>query len=326
MRKILVTGASGFVGTALVDRLATHPDFTPRAVTRHENQHLSPAIDAVQISGLTSDVDWNAALQGIDAVVHAAARVHVMKDTSTDPLIEFRRVNVDGTLNLARQAAKSGVKRFVFISSIKVNGEGTLFDKPYRAEDPPAPADPYGVSKMEAEKELLQLAKETGIDVVIIRPPLVYGPGVKANFASMLKWLDRCAILPFGAVNNRRSFISLDNLIDFIVTSINHPEAANHVFLVSDGEDVSTTELLKKTADAMGKKTLLLPVPVGIMRFVSKLLGKENVTDRLFGSLQVDISKAKKMLGWTPPLSVDEGLLRTVRGAKTSRLENANRL
>jgi nucleoside-diphosphate-sugar epimerase len=314
--KVLVTGATGFVGSAFLARTASDGQFLLRAVLRREVQGLPSEIETVFVEGLTAATVWIAALQDIDVVVHAAARVHVMQDTSTDPLTEFRRVNVEGTLNLARQAATAGVKRFIFISSIKVNGEVTLLDKPFVSDDPPAPIDPYGISKLEAEQGLQLLAKKTGLEVVIIRPPLVYGPGVKANFAAMLKWLDKGVPLPFGAIQNRRSLIALDNLIDFILTCIEHPQAANQIFLVSDGEDVSTAELLRKTANAMGKKSLLLPVPVGAMRFMAKLLGKEAVADRLFGSLQVDISKARNLLGWIPPISVDEGLRRTVLGLK----------
>ncbi len=317
-KKILVTGATGFVGGAFLARAASENLFSLRAALRADVQGLPSGIDTVFVEGLTEAADWRTALKGCSVVIHAAARVHVMQDTSADPLFEFRRVNVDGTLNLARQAVRAGVKRFVFISSIKVNGEGTFLEGPYMADDSPAPVDPYGVSKMEAEKGLLALAQETDMEVVIIRPPLVYGPGVKANFAAMLKWLDKGVPLPFGAVHNQRSLIALDNLIDFIVTSITHPQAANQIFLLCDGEDVSTTELLKKAANAMGKKPLLLPVPVGMMRFGAKLLGKEAVADRLFSSLQIDISKAKNLLDWTPPISVDEGLRRTVQGAKTS--------
>ncbi|AZD30984.1 UDP-glucose 4-epimerase [Pseudomonas chlororaphis] len=241
-------------------------------------------------------------------VIHVAARVHVMHDTLTDPLAAFREVNVEGTLNLARQAVEAGVKRFIFISSIKVNGEQTSSGAPYTADDMPAPVDPYGISKLEAEQGLLALAADTGMEVVIIRPVLVYGPGVKANFLSMMRWLYRGVPLPFGAVQNRRSLVALDNLVDLIVTCIDHPAAANQRFLASDGEDVSTTDLLRKLAFALGKPAHLIRVPVWLMSTVATFLGRRALSQRLFGSLQVDITKNQQLLGWTPPVSLDDAL------------------
>jgi len=247
----------------------------------------------------------------IDVVVHLAARVHIMNDDSSDPLAEFRKVNTDGTLNLARQAAESGVKRFIYLSSIKVNGEITETGQSFVPDDTFVPDDPYGLSKYEAEQGLLALAKETNMEVVIIRPPLVYGPGVKANFHSMMRWIYKGVPLPFGAVYNQRSLVALDNLVSFIIHCIDHPKAANGVFLISDGEDVSTTELLQKVAKAFDKKAILLPVPVSLMKFVSKLLGKADVANRLFGSLQVDSSKARDLLGWKPVITMDGQLKKT---------------
>ncbi|AEY02316.1 NAD-dependent epimerase/dehydratase [Oceanimonas sp. GK1] len=233
-----------------------------------------------------------------------------MKDEVADPLAEYRKVNVEGTLNLARQAAVAGLKRFIFISSIKVNGEQTLLGKPFTADDAAAPEDAYGMSKWEAEQGLRQLAAETGMEVVIIRPPLVYGPGVKGNFASMIKLVEKGLPLPLGAIHNRRSLVALDNLVDLIITCIDHPGAANQVFLAGDGEDVSTTELLRGVANAAGKPCRLLPVPAGLLQLGATALGKKAVAQRLLGSLQVDISKARNLLGWTPPLSVEQGLKR----------------
>ena len=258
--------------------------------------------------------DWSAALVGISTVVHCAARVHVMADTAADPLTEFRRLNVQGTLNLAHQSASAGVQRFVFVSSIKVNGEATQSGSPFAADDVAAPLDAYGISKMEAEQGLRDLAAKTGLEVVIIRPPLVYGPGVKANFAAMMRWLQRGIPLPLGAIHNQRSLVALDNLVDLIVTSLTHPAAANQTFLVSDGEDVSTTELLRRMGQAMGRPARLIPVPVSLLKLAAALVGKPDVAQRLCGSLQVDIEKTRRLLDWTPPLSLDQGLRKAAKG------------
>jgi nucleoside-diphosphate-sugar epimerase len=274
-----------------------------------------PARVRPRVTGdLEPAADWSVALAGISAVVHLAARVHVMADTAANPLEEFRRVNVQGTLNLARQAAAAGVRRFVFVSSIKVNGEATQPGFPFTADDAPAPLDAYGVSKMEAEQGLREIARQTGMDVVIIRPPLVYGPGVKANFAAMMRWLKRGVPLPLGAIHNQRSLVALDNLVDLIVTCITHPAAANPIFPVSDGEDVSTTGLLRRMGQAMGRPARLIPVPAGLLKLAATVLGKPDVAQRLCGSLPVDIEKTRRLLGWTPPLSLDEGLRRAAGG------------
>lgn len=310
---ILVTGANGFVGRSLCAAL-THSGRTVVAATRHTLPNSAPNISNFQIGTLATDADWQHGLQGCDAVVHLAARVHVMADKATDPLTEFRRVNVNGALNLAHQAAKAGVRRFVYLSSIKVNGEQTLPGRPFAEQDVPAPLDPYGVSKYEAEEGLRKLAQQTGMEVVIIRPPLVYGPGVKANFLNMMRWLHRGMPLPFGAINNRRSLVALDNLVDLIITCIKHPAAANQTFLVSDGEDLSTTELLRRMAAALNVPARLLPVPQKLLEMGFRMAGKSDLAQRLCGSLQVDITKACAMLDWKPLISVDEGLRRTAEG------------
>ena len=310
---MLVTGANGFVGSALCARL--RKDGAPvRGAVRSSNARPG-GTEGVTIDGLASDTDWSEALKNVEQVVHLAARVHVMNDKSSEPLAEFRRVNVEGTAALARQAAAAGVRRFVFLSSVKVIGEFTEAGQPFTADDAPAPEDPYGVSKHEAEQLLRQIADETGMEVVIIRPPLVYGPGVKANFESMIRWLARGVPLPLAAVTqNRRSLVALDNLMDLIVTCLNHPAAANQTFLVSDGEDLSTAQLLKRMSAAMGKPARLFDVPPGLLKLGATLLNKPGIYQRLCGSLQLDIAKTRQLLDWTPPVSVDEGLRRAAEG------------
>ncbi len=242
-------------------------------------------------------------MQGIEVVIHAAARAHIMRDEALDPLAEYRRVNVAGTLNLARQAASTGVRRFVFVSSIKVNGESTQPGRPFIADDTPAPEDAYGISKAEAEAGLWEIARATGMELVIVRPVLVYGPGVKGNLASMMRWVRRGVPLPLGAVTrNRRSLVALDNLVDFLAVCAVHPKAANQVFLISDNEDVSTAKLLQLMAIAAQRPARLLPMPVVLLQWGACLLGKQAVAQRLLGSLQVDIQKNRDLLGWQPPV------------------------
>ncbi len=315
-RTLLITGASGFVGSALCQRLATVEDLTPRAALRPSSQSPLAGIDAVTVADLSADTDWQAALIDVDVVVHAAARVHVMKETATDSLAEFRRVNVQGTLNLARQAAAAGVRRFIFISSIKVNGETSQPGRPLHADDTPAPQDAYGVSKHEAEQGLQAVAAETGMEVVVIRPVLVYGPGVKANFLSMMRWLERGVPLPLGAVHNRRSLVSLGNLVDLIITCVEHPAAAGQTFLASDGEAVSLSELLRALGRALGRPARLVPVPAALLQTGAALLGRRDLAQRLLGSLQVDITKNHQLLGWRPPYTLEQGLAATAHAFK----------
>ena len=261
MTKVLITGSNGFVGKTLSDKLVTEGFIVNGAARSFRSVGFSDAITRFVITDIDSNTDWQMALQNVDVTIHLAARVHVMNDTAIDALAEFRKVNVEGTMNLARQAVEAGVQRFIFISSIKVNGESTLLGHPFTTKDEPTPDDPYGVSKREAEDALRQLARDTGIEVVIIRPPLIYGPGVKANFHTMMRWLEKGIPLPLGAIHNQRSLVALDNLIDLIVTCIRHPAAANQIFLAGDGEDMSTTELLQRISVALGKKARLIPVP-----------------------------------------------------------------
>lgn len=312
--KVLVTGASGFIGQALCRYLHCKNGTVAIGAVRHPNSAVNAGIPLLAVGELTAQTDWSTALAGVNAVIHLGARVHVMNDQSADPQAEFHKVNVEGTLNLARQAVAAGVRRFVFISSIKVNGEETTHRKPFTADDIPAPSDPYGISKLEAEQSLLLLAAETGMEVTIVRPVLVYGPGVKANFLNMMRWLNKGLPLPLGAINNKRSLVALDNLVDLIATCLDHPAAANQVFLVSDGEDLSTSDLLRRMGSALGEPARLLPIPASWLELCAALLGRREVAHRLCGSLQVDIDKTRRLLGWQPPISVDQGLKKAAEG------------
>ena len=306
---ILVTGATGFLGCRLCEALKKRSRMKLTAAVRRGR--LIGLVDTIiQIPFIDSKTEWDDALVGQEVVIHTAARAHIMKDTAADPLTEYRKVNVAGTLNLAHQSASAGIKRFIFVSSIKVNGEQTCLGQPFQPRDEAKPIDPYGISKWEAEQGLQKIANETGMEVVIIRPPLVYGPGVKGNFANLIKLVSKGLPLPLGAIHNRRSMIALDNLVDLIITCIDHPNAANQVFLASDGQDLSTTELLQGLAKAMGKSSRLLPISCGLLTLAASALGKKTIADRLLGSLQVDISNTRDLLNWTPPISVDEGLCR----------------
>ena len=316
---VLVTGANGFIGRALLLRLAAMERFRPIAAVRtlpisesvwSNSASIGEAVRYVELGDLAKGAFDSALLDDVSAVVHCAARVHVMRESGGDSLTSFRAVNVVGTLNLAKMAASAGVKRFVFISTVKVNGEATVLGEPFHADDLPAPEDAYGLSKLEAEQGLKQLAAKTGMEVVIIRPPLVYGRGVKGNFGSMIKLVEKDIPLPFGAIRNKRSLVGVDNLVDLIVRCIDHPAAANQVFLAGDGQDLSTPELVRGLAMAMGKRARLIPLPAGVLRFGATLLGKRALADRLLGSLQVDITKTRELLDWQPRHSVEEGLRR----------------
>lgn len=310
LSKVLLTGGTGFVGRAVLNHLCQGGREVV-ACSRAASMDVPDGARFLRVLDLGANMDWTFGLGDVEVVIHSAARVHVMNEQSSNPLAEFRKVNVEGTLNLARQAAAAGVRRFIFVSSIKVNGEGTAPGKSYTADDAPEPMDSYGISKLEAEQGLRVIAAETGMAVVIIRPVLVYGPGVKANFLSMMRWLNKGVPLPFGAIYNKRSLVALDNLVDLIVTCIDHPAAANQAFLVSDGEDLSTTELLSKMAAALGKPARLLPLPSRLLEVGAAMLGKQALAQRLCGSLQVDISKTRELLGWSPPVSVDQALRKT---------------
>ena len=306
---VLVTGANGFVGNVLCGQLVTQ-GYSVKAAVRLTDVSIENV--NIFVSGnVDAATDWSTALNSISTVIHLAARVHVMNDPATDRLAAFRKVNVDATFNLARQAASAGVKRFIFMSSVKVNGEFTEVGKPFTEELLANPQDAYGISKHEAEQGLFEIAQQTGMEVVIIRPPLVYGVGVKANFASMMRVVKRGIPLPLGAIHNKRSFVYVGNLVSLIVRCVDHPAAANQVFLVSDGHDLSTTELLQGCAVALGVKAKLLPVPQKLIEVGAAMLGKQNVVQRLCGNLQVDITKAQTLLDWVPPFSVEQGLKAT---------------
>lgn len=322
---LLITGINGFVGNELA-KAAQKRGITVKGTVRSVCENSLLVEDGVQIFSIGEiheQTTWERALNGVDVVVHLAARVHIMNDLSDDSLTLFRRVNTAGTEQLARQSAEAGVKRFVYLSSIKVNGESTRLcidglecneqkrGKYFSESDLANPSDPYAISKWEAEKSLFQISANTGMEVVIVRPPLVYGPGVKANFYKIMHCLAKGIPLPLGAIYNKRSLVALDNLVDLIVTCIEHPAAANQIFLAGDGDDLSTTELLKVLCTMLGKPARLLPVSQRLLEFGLKMVGKSDVCQRLCGSLQVDISKARELLGWNPPLSVAEGLKKT---------------
>ncbi len=316
---ILVTGANGFVGRALCES-ASKLGHQVKAATRTPHD-FGAHIQNVQIASL-EDLAYvlpsslnaeHPSLEGVDTVIHLAARVHVMKESMSDALGAYRAMNVAGTLALAKACAKAGVSRFIYLSSIKVNGESTTLGQPFFADDVPAPQDPYGISKWEAELALKDLVKNTSMELVIIRPPLIYGPGVGANFASMMKVLSHSIPLPFGAIHNARSLVGLDNLIDLILRCAEHPEAPGQVFLVSDGQDASTTELLRKLARCLGVQPLLLPIPSSWLKAIAQGLGKSAIATRLLNSLQVDIAHTCECLEWLPPFTLDQGLEKTVR-------------
>ncbi|MDP1645329.1 MAG: SDR family oxidoreductase [Thiobacillus sp.] len=305
--KVLVTGAAGFVGRVLCDQLTVAGHVLVPTVRR-----ASGLRNELVIGEIGPSTDWQTALVGCDAVVHLAARVHGMDDTTQNPLALVRATNTEGTLNLARQAAEAGVKRFVFISTIKVNGEGR--DTPYRETDAAAPENAYAISKWEAEQGLQRIAQETGLEVAILRPPLAYGPGVKANFLRLMRTVERGWPLPLGAIRNRRSLLYLGNFVDAIRLCVEHPAAAGQTFLLDDGVPVSTPELIRAVARAMGRSTHLLAVPVGVLELAGVLLGKRAAVARLTGSLFVDSSAIRSRLGWVPPYTLQQGLAATVAG------------
>jgi nucleoside-diphosphate-sugar epimerase len=309
--RVLVTGATGFIGRELLGRLAADGHALSAAV-RDPASQLPEGVRSIAVGDIGPKTDWSGALDGVEAVVHLAARVHVLKDQAKAPLVEFRKVNAQGTVNLARAAAEAGVRRFVFMSTIKVNGENTTPGKPFLPDQSPAPLDPYGISKLEAENGLASIAGERGMEATIIRPTMVYGPGVKGNFLSLIKLVDRGVPLPFGVVRNSRSLTALGNLVDLISVCLIRPEAANQVFLAGDGADISTAELLRAVGMALGHPAILIPVPTVPMAAIAKAVGMKAFVTRLLDNLQVDIGKNARILGWRPPVSLKAELERVV--------------
>lgn len=312
--RYLVTGANGFVGRALCKELQARNEFARAAVRKVD---VVPAVsEVIGVGQIDGSTDWARALSDIDVVVHLAGRAHVMKEHATDALEEFRKINVEGTANLARQAAVNGVKRFVYVSSIKVNGEKTAKGRCFAEDDKAAPRDSYGISKWEAEQALQRISHETGMQVVIVRPPLVYGPGAKGNFALMVRMIGRRAPLPFAAIQNQRSLIYVDNLVDALIRCATHPSAAGRLYLVKDGDDISTTGLLRLLGDAMGKPARLLWIPQWMLKTMAASIGKSAQLSRLLGSLCIDDARIRSELSWSAPYTLQDGIVRTLAEPK----------
>ena len=315
--KVLVTGAGGFVGRALCEELLRRGIHVTAAV-RAPNE-FSSATETAAVGAIDGATDWTGPLHGVDVVIHLAARVHVVKDKAADPLAEFLKVNLHGTENLARQAVRAGVKRLVYASTVKVNGERTSDAGSFSESDPPDPHDPYGMSKWQAEQALQRVADETGLEVGVVRPPLVYGPGVKGNFHSLLDVLDKGVPLPLAGARNLRSLVYVGNLADALIVCATHPAAAGQIYLVSDGEDVSTAQLVARISAALGRKNRSYYAPPVLLRAAAMVLGRTEQVDRLFGSLRVNDEKIRRELGWVPPWSMARGLRATVDSYRMQR-------
>jgi len=329
---VLITGATGFVGRRLTEYLLSqHPNIHLRLAVRKITQNImdahlqsNPRVHVEVVGDINAQTDWAQALTGIDIVIHLAARVHVMQDHASDPLQEYRQANTASSLHLAQAAAKAGVKRLIYLSSIKVNGEATEPQKPFSEDSLPAPIDPYGVSKWEAELGIEKICSQTSMEFVVIRPPLIYGPGVKANFRKLMQLVAKGLPLPLGAIHNQRSMLALDNLISFIDVAMTHPAATNQCFLLSDGQDLSTTQLLKLLAKGMHQSLWLIPLPTMILQTLAKMVGQSSASERLLGSLQIDSSKARQLLGWGPPLTVEQGIALTTEYYLRNQLKDTH--
>ena len=308
--KVLVTGANGFIGQALCQKLVAD-GWSVAGAVRNESaaSKLRGEVERVIVGAVGPDTDWVQALSGVDSIVHLAARVHVMRDLTAEPIAVYRAINVAGTYQLAQTAASMGVRRFIYMSSVKVNGQGNSVT--YTEKDRPMPADPYAISKYEAEQLLQEIIEKTGLEVVVLRPPLVYGPYVKANFLQLLKVVDMGIPLPFANVRNQRSLIFLENLLDAIITCIHHPKAARKTYLLSDGIDTSTPELIQKTASALGRPVRLFPFSLNLLRLLAKITGRSEAVSRLLNSLAIDSSRISTELDWTPRFTMAEGLAET---------------
>lgn len=320
---IAVTGASGFIGQALCKVLPSK-GYKVRAISRKIDSVIqgdSAFLEFTKGGDIGAQTDWSNVLTGVECVVHCAARVHIVKEYSHDSLSKYREINTYGTLHLARESLRFGVKRFIFLSSVKVNGEFSHPGRPFQPEVDFAPEDPYALSKFEAEQGLLKLARNSDMEIIIVRVPLVYGPGVKANFASLIKWVKIGLPLPFLGLRNKRSLIAIENLVDFICLCINRRrsiKAKNQIFMISDGDDVSTADLILKVAASYKKSQILFKIPLNLLRFIASITGRTRYIDSLFGSLQVDIRKTQNLLGWSPIVTMDEQLL------KMAKLESEN--
>lgn len=313
MKKILVTGASGFVGQALCFSLLAQGHLGPAAVRSANSMPLGGGLGVVAVGEVGAQTDWSEALVGVDCVIHCAARAHVMHETESNALAAYRAVNVAGTQRLAVQAVALGVRRLVFLSSIGVLGIHTNSRGPFSVSDAPKPVEDYAISKWEAEQALWAVSAQTGLEVVVVRPPLVYGPGLKGNLLRLLRWVARGVPLPLGAVHNQRSLVGLSNLVDLLLRCAEHPAAAGKTFLASDGRDSSISELIRLMAEGMNRRAHLLPIPVSLLKAGGSLLGKRSEIDRLVGSLQVDSAYTRAQLGWAPPVSVEDGVREMAR-------------